>query len=218
MYSRELIFEYENVLTENKTSVNPFLFNRGEYENERKALYIIRYAIHTYLRWSPFQVRDHMTHKILEMMKLEPLLKYIKFPAVIEIETDRDLFYLAVKLYPYQIKYNETDLILRVYKRILSGDMQRFPKQFLTGADGLYRAKLCFYYMLTQYMTFSSVEQMYSFFSSRKGAMSLKKYRLSQVCKDLFEYNIDFLHESLSENQKDELLYHYYRFISICKF
>ena len=25
MYSRELIFEYENVLTENKPSVNPFL-------------------------------------------------------------------------------------------------------------------------------------------------------------------------------------------------
>ena len=42
MYSRELIFEYENVLTENKPSVNPFLFNRGDYENERKALYIMR--------------------------------------------------------------------------------------------------------------------------------------------------------------------------------
>ena len=27
MYSRELIFEYENVLTENKPSVNPFLFS-----------------------------------------------------------------------------------------------------------------------------------------------------------------------------------------------
>ena len=103
MYSRELIFEYENVLTENKPSVNPFLFNRGDYENERKALYIMRYAIQTYLRWNPYEVRDHMTHRILKMLKLEALLKYITFPSVIQIEEDRDLFYLAVKLYPKQI-------------------------------------------------------------------------------------------------------------------
>ena len=110
MYSRELIFEYENVLTENKPSVNPFLFNRGDYENERKALYIMRYAIQTYLRWNPYEVRDHMTHRILKMLKLEALLKYITFPSVIQIEEDRDLFYLAVKLYPKQIKYNENFL------------------------------------------------------------------------------------------------------------
>lgn len=213
MYSRELIFEYENVLTENKAVINPFLFNRGDYENERKALYIIKYAIKTYLRWNPFEVRDHMTHRILKMLKLEPLLRYISFPAVIDITKDRDLFYLAVKLYPSLIKYNEEDLILRVYKRVLSGDLQRFPKQFLVGADGLYRAKLCFHYMLTQYMTFSSVKEMYQFFTTRKGAMELRKYRLAQVSRDLFECNIDFLHESLSENQKDELLYHYYRFM-----
>ena len=107
MYSRELIFEYENVLTENKPSVNPFLFNRGDYENERKALYIMRYAIQTYLKWNPYEVRDHMTHRILKMLKLEALLKYITFPSVIQIEEDRDLFYLAVKLYPKQIIYNK---------------------------------------------------------------------------------------------------------------
>lgn len=217
MYSRELIFEYENVLTENKPSVNPFLFNRGDYENERKALYIMRYAIQTYLRWNPYEVRDHMTHRILKMLKLEALLKYITFPSVIQIEEDRDLFYLAVKLYPKQIKYNEKDLILRVYKRVLKGDMKRFPKQFLAGVDGLYRAKLCFHYMVTQYLTFTGIEDMYRFFSSRGGAVALRKYRLSQVCKDLFEYNVDFLHESLSEDQKDELLYHYYRFSNIYK-
>lgn len=217
MYSRELIFEYENVLTENKAVVNPLLFNRGDYENEKKALFIIRYAVHTYLRWNPYEVRDHMSHKVLSMLKLEPLLKYITFPAVIEIDNDRDLFYLAVKLYPNIIRYNEDDLILRVYKRVLNGNMQRFPKQFLTGADGLYRAKLCMHYMITQFLTFTSVEDMYRFFSLRKGAITLKQYRLSQVCKDLFEYNIDFLHESLSNNQKDELLYHFYRFKTICK-
>ena len=95
--------------------------------------------------------------------------------------------------------------------------MKRFPKQFLAGADGLYRAKLCFHYMVTQYLTFTSIEDMYRFFSSRGGAVALRKYRLSQVCKDLFEYNVDFLHESLSEDQKDELLYHYYRFSNIYK-
>ena len=75
-----------------------------------------------------------MTHRILKMLKLEALLKYITFPSVIQIEEDRDLFYLAVKLYPKKIKYNEKDLILRVYKRVLKGDMKRFPKQFLAGA------------------------------------------------------------------------------------
>ena len=41
---------------------------------------------------------------------------------------------------------------------------------------------------------------------------ALKKYRLYAICTDIFDYPIDFLHEALSKNQKNEFYYHYYKF------
>lgn len=212
MFQRELIFEYESVLTGKKNNISSYLFSQGNYENERKALYIIDYAIQTYLGWTPEEVRDHMNNDILKKLHLTKLLSYIDFPATIQIQNDEDVFYLAVKLYPDKIHYNKTDLILRVYKRVMNGSIQRFPKEYLSDADGLYRAKICFRFMMRQYLTFSSVDEMYSFFASKSGSRELRKYRLASVSRDLFETHIDFLHESLPDSQKDDLLYAYYKF------
>lgn len=212
MFNRELIYEYENMLIGKRTFISPYLFNKSPYENERKALYIIDYAIKTYLGWTPWQTRDNMSMEVLRKLKLDKILHYINFPCVIQIDDPSDIFYLAVKLYPTIINYNERELILRVYKKVLNSKLKRFPKEYLAGAEGLHRAKLCFCYMLSQYFNFQSIEQMYYFFSGKEGNKAMRNYRLAPVSKDLFETNIDFLHESLPEAQQDVLLYAYYKF------
>lgn len=210
--NRELIYDYENMLIGKKSTMSSYLFSKSPYENEKKALYVIDYAIKTYLRWGPEQVRDCLTLEVIKKLKFDKLLDYIRFPGVIQIDRNDDLFYLAVKLYPRQIHYNEIELIIRVYKKVLNGKIQRFPKEFLTGATGLYRATLCFRYMISQFLNFESIEEMYTFFSSSAGSRELRKYRLATVSKDLFVSDIDYLHESLPMSQKDELFYIYYKF------
>ena len=42
---------------------------------------------------------------------------------------------------------------------------------------------------------------MYKFFSTTNGVKALKKYRLYAICTDIFDYPIDFLHESLSSRE-----------------
>ena len=66
--------------------------------------------------------------------------------------------------------------------------------------------------MLTQIPPFSSTEEMYKYFASSKGPKLLKKFRLNVACVTMFDHPIDFLHEALPENQRDEFWYRYYKF------
>ena len=53
---------------------------------------------------------------------------------------------------------------------------------------------------------------MYKFFASSSGTKTLKKYKLSSACMDLFNTPLDFLHQALPENIKSDFLYNLYKF------
>jgi hypothetical protein len=66
--------------------------------------------------------------------------------------------------------------------------------------------------MLTQIPPFANTEEIYKFFASSKGPKLLKKYRLNVACVTMFDHPIDFLHEALPKEQRDEFWYRYYKF------
>lgn len=214
MFNRELVYLYENVLTGNLDKIPDYLF-RNEREREENALYIIRYAFETYLRWSPQDVKNYITLEIIQRLKLDRYLKYINTPPYIQLSNKHDIFYIAAKLYPDEIKFDEKKLVLRVYKKILSRDLKRFPKDYLSGYDGYVRSQLCFRYMVTQFMSFGSIDEIYEFFGTRKCKKAMEKYHLMNVCQKLYTTPLDYMHESLSDRQKDELLYLYYLYLNI---
>lgn len=144
-------------------------------------------------------------------MKLDHLMKWLRFPD--ELDKETDYFYVATLLYPHQIKYNEKELILRTYNRILNGDLKKFPKEYFSGTRGALRACICFQYMLNQHYAFQNAKEMYSFFSTNSGYRALKKYRLISICSEIYDNKLDFLNESLPEEQQDEYWYHYYKFM-----
>lgn len=210
MQNTGVLYEYELILLCKKNSFSPYFFNFSPEYNERMALDVFRYAIEYYLNWSPKEASIYLDKDVLDMMKLTQILKFIRFPC--ELDPNRDFFYIAHLLYPKIIHFDEKELILRTYKEVLSGKLYKFPKEYLSDSMGMTRACICLQYMISQYLQFSSIEDMYHFFSTSEGTKTLKKYRLYAICTDMFEYPIDFLHESLSTKQKNEFFYRLNRF------
>ena len=94
----------------------------------------------------------------------------------------------------------------------------KFPKEYMTGINGLVRAGLCLQYMIMTFFAFHSIEEMYDFFADTQKAISaLKKYRLYAVYSELFDSPLDFLHCSLPEDQRNDTLYNYYKFVNYYK-
>lgn len=206
-----LLYEYEEVLLGHKNSVSNYFFANDETRNEKTALYVVKFAINYYLGWTPDEAIDLLTWDTIKQLKLESVIKYIKFPP--EMDEKDNAYIIKSKLYPHIIKLDDKEITLKVYKRILSKDLYKFPKEYLS-ADriGKTRAMVCMQYMLSQFTSFSDAQEMYKFFATSGGSKLLKKYRLNVVCAALFDYPIDYLHYSLPEDARDEFWYRFYRF------
>ena len=174
------------------------------------ALHIMQYAFETYLGWTPQVLRDNLTLDILERLKLKSLLRYIQFAP--ELNAKEDLFYIAWLIYPETVHYGKKELTLRVYKQLLNKQLQKFPKEFFTGRDGLTRSQICLRFMIEQFLHFTSVEEMYRYFSTEECTKTLRKYKLLVVCRDLYDTQLEYLHESLAKEQRDTFWYRYYDF------
>lgn len=216
MISKELLYyEYEQILIGNKTGFSPYYFKYGDNLSANYVYEIMKFAFEVYLKQSPEDIRDHFNKEISELMKLEPLMKYIDFPE--ELDKGSDYFYIAALLYPQQIKFNEKELILRTFNRVLNGSLKKFPKEYFAGTRGSMRAGICLQYMLNQHYTFENTQALYKFFAGPNGLKALKEYRLNSICNEMFDTPIDYLHDSLPTAQKDEWWYHYYKFIEYDK-
>ena len=213
--NKEVIYEYELLLLGKMKTFSTYFFRFSDAQNEKIALSVFRYAFDTYLRWTPEQLRHHLTYEIVAMLKLTPLLKYIEFPP--EADRTKDMYPIVAKLYPGKFKESVRDVVLRVYGKVLSGEREKFPKEFFGGSEGKYKAILCFQYMLNSMPPFSDVRDMYKAFSGPSGITLLRKHKLYAVCMGIFEYPIDFLHASLPKKIKSEYYYHYYRFLMKAK-
>lgn len=210
---KSAIAEYEDTLLNKRKAVSNYYFSYEKTGNMRLALQIMQYAFDTYLKWSPQELRDSLTLEIMERLKLKPFLRYIQFPP--ELNPRKDLFYIAWQLYPNTVHYSVKDLILRVYQNLLDKKIQKYPKEFFTGTDGLLRAQVCLQYMISQHLTFRSVREMYAYFASHDCEKVLRKYRLFTVCCDLFESPLEYLHTALPKEQQQIFWYRFFQFSKV---
>jgi len=207
---KSAIAEYEDLLVGKRKTLSPYYFNYNTTGNMRLALQIAKYAFDTYLGWSPDQLRDCLTIDVVERLKLHGLIRYIAFPP--ELDSTKDLFYIAWLLYPATVHFSEKDLVLRVYKNLLAKKIQKYPKEFFTGRDGLTRAQVCLRYMIEQYLPVKSIDELYEYFGTQKSVRFMRQNKLLVVCNDLFYTPVEFLHKSLHKNQQNVFLYRYYDF------
>lgn len=210
MSLKEILYEYDLIYLGKKYEFSKSFFSNNTRHNEALAIGVLKHAIEYYLKWTPEVTVKFLNEEIIDLMKLKQVMNYIKFPK--ELDPKKDYFYVAHLMYPDIIPYNVKDIVIKGYKRILKGEKCKFMKNYMSGIGGYINAEICFQYMLEQYLQFSSIEEMYNYFSSPEGIKTLRQYRLLGICTDMYESPLEFLHQSLTNEQKDDFWYHYYRF------
>ncbi len=211
MNSKNIITDYEKLLIKDQgvnLSAGYFCYNQDN--NHKLALNLFRYVMEAILHWTPQDIEKKLDINIIKELHLLLPYKYLIFPE--ELNKRKDCFYVAHLLYPEEIPYNVRNVVLNSYQKILSQENSRLSKNFFLGAEGELRACICLQYVLQEYLLFTSIEEVYYFFSTPKAMRVLRQFRLSGICNDLFDSPLEFVHCALPTAQKNELYYQFYRF------
>lgn len=206
---KELCLEYDRIVTGQKKTYSSSFFKVNEEIARDNALAIMRYAFEYFLCWTPEDIANSLTFEILKIMKLHSLIKYLQIPE--EFGGKLEARYYAHILYPNKIYYDDSNLALDTYKRVISIKGCSYPKKFFHDEKGVARAKICLSYVLREKLIFSNIEEVYRYFLTSKGKADIHNYYLTAAF-DLFETPIDYVHQTLSSSQRDEFLFNYYKF------
>lgn len=215
MLTPTFIYEYERVLIERRKVFPNYIFADYRDTKETIALDIIRYGIKKYLGWNAERAKTNLTYALLKKIKVYDLIGYICHPPEIDLYTD--LFFIINKLYPSGEDFNFRDQVIGTYKKVLKGQLSRFPKGFFEGVNGELRAALCLQYALNNQKVFSSLEDGYAFFASPKGPAFLKEAKIFGPVNTLFTTPLEYFHYSLGEDLQSEFFYNFYNFTAAYK-
>jgi len=189
--------------------------NGSKAEKEIAAKCIIHYIVEDLLGWSAADAEEHMTQEIVSSLNIDKVFKYIHFPPDIIIEKDLD--YIACLAYP-EHNYDVKKQILRVYRRILRGLDDRFPKKIFDGSHGREKAAVLLNEFINTNFVVSSIDDLYAIFSDMpKINYEFKKAKIFAAAKKLYSTPLDFLHYSLSEDERDTFLYGFYQYCNVAK-
>ncbi len=199
-----LIMEYEDILLGKRKEFSPEYVGKNTIAKDIREF--LKYVYEDLLHWTPQMIRDYNNAELVKSLYLTKAIKKIPFPS--ELSADEDFFYVAKFLYPDIIRCSKKHLTLRVYERVLSGDLVKYPKKFFSDADGELNLNICFQYAVSQNLQVKSIEELYAYFSNKEqGIAFLKEARLYNPYVNYYEYPIDILHESLPSQQKNMLFY-----------
>lgn len=209
-----IITEYEQRRIQGEKPLSSAFFSYNEENNHKLALGLFRHVIEKHLRWKPEDIATNLNLSIIEEYDLLTVYRYVIFPD--ELSKKKDFFYIGHLLYPDIISYDMRTFVIDTYRAMLN-DAIKYNKSFFTGEEGELRACLCLQYILIEHTKFSSIEEIYFYFSSKKAMAFLRKYHLSAICRLFFDSPLDYVHNSIPPKQRNELYYQFYRFDTAIK-
>lgn len=208
--SQNLLYEYQLLLLGRIPAIQPDLFEGEAKQKEKAALDIIRYAVEQLLRWTPKEMATKFNKEVINRLKLNKIVSYVIFPP--EADKTRDYFVYAHKLYPTIIPMDLYTLTLLTYNKVHQKHLVKFPKGFFDDNLGRTRALLCMNYALSTNGRFGSKRELYKAFTEGSGMHFIQQHRLELARRLSWEHPIDYVHDALSRNDRDEMWYHYYKF------
>ncbi len=209
-----LLYEYTNMLLGNTQWIPGNYFADGDITNEKNAIEVFKYAFEIFLDIHDPRAMEHeLDQEFMEKMKLTKFLSFIKFP--VELDKKTDLFYLIHRMYPRKVPYSSRDVSVKIYKEYIEGIRPKLPRGFFDGPEGMRRSHYCFIFFVTRYMKFKCVRDMYEFFASADGSKMISKMKLTIPLDNFYYTPVEFLHDSLPDDQKDSFFYNYYGFRSL---
>ncbi|MBP1534889.1 MAG: hypothetical protein IK990_07035 [Ruminiclostridium sp.] len=200
------IADYEEVLLGKKGKYS-FWYCTGNAEyDEKLALDVMRYAFEKLLKWTPEMINECKDIAVLEKMKLY----YIYKQKIIHPyrKTQFSIFNLiAAKMYPDKITLDGKSNTISIYKKVLSGEYVKFPKNFFSTTEGILKFGYCLRYALTEIIGFTSAKELYDMFSEPSIKTVLEKIKLLNVYSLFFETPVDMLHYCIPKALRDDDYY-----------
>ena len=210
MNNTDLYIEYDDIIIGKRKNFSGRFFGKDNLRSSENALEVIRYAFTRYLGWAPDVLELHLDKALMKKLHLNILMRYIDYP--IDYNKDKDYFYLVSLVYSRK-RVDIRSKTIHVYEKILSGEQTKYPKGYFNGSSGIVKAGICFQYMLEHFISFSDMNDLYFLFSTHEGVSLLKEYKLYSVYTEIFDTPVDFLHFSLPEQQKNNVLFSFYKFM-----
>ena len=194
----------------------PLTLNGSVKEKETAAKDIIRYAILEMLGWTPQEAAGHMTWELVVQMKLDRLLTYFKYPKDVDKEYDPDyIVHLAFPEVPFDIKRQ----VLRVYRRLLDGQIEAFPKKIFDGRSGRDKAGILLMEVVATNIPSASIPELYERFANSAASVSLmKKAKIYGVYTKMYSTPLEYFHNSLDEADRDEFLYAFWQYRQVSSY
>lgn len=199
--------EYDDCLMGNRKSYSSALMAKGQ--GPHLCAELLRLIFKYYMHWSHTDVRDRLNKEYIEALRIEPLVNRIPYPP--EVNPKKEFYYVAWYLYPETVNVKPAELVIKLYMDIINNNLVKFPKGYFDGNIGYIRARLLFLTMVREFLPpFDCLERMYAFFASDKGRQCINAYKLAVPLRELYSSALDYMHDSLSDWQKDDDLYEKY--------
>lgn len=203
-----LILEYEEILTGKRRDVSTGY--KGKNLNMDYLVNLFRYVYEDLFEWTPDEVVRNTDKEFLERMHLTSLFGMLPFPP--ELDPKVDIYYIGHILYPDIMPYDKKAMTIRVYEKVLSGTIKKFPKKFFDGGNGRLALQICFQSAVSAKLQYSDVEGLYRFFVSPKGMRFLQQMKILVPCLEAYGNPISLLHDALPDTARSELYYRFYLF------
>lgn len=172
------IYTYRKILNREIKTFSPYFFEL-RYRKKR-ICELVRYLVEEILNITPEEALTQVNKKVLKKHKLDCLLKYVEKP--IELDKD-DCSHLIIYAYKGRVpEPTPEELTIRLYKRVLAGEMKNFPKNyFLDGLKGEEKVKYCVKYLCYEVLKLKKEE-----IPKKLTAEVLKEYKLKIVLNVLY--------------------------------
>lgn len=201
--SLEIAMEYEEILLGKRKKYSSRF--KGENLTQIDIRDFADYVFREILGWTPHMAKDYFCEEIMDNLHLRTILKNINFPQGI---SEKDGYYIAYFTYPEIFKTSSKDIIIRAYEAHIHNKQMRNYSGFFVGADGEVNARVIMQHAIRYYLVPVSVEDMYEFFADEKKYDSfMRTYDLYTPMKAFYDLPLEYMHESLDDQQKNEMLY-----------
>ena len=215
------IRNYEKLLTgeTNKLTLKGSVLNPDELgkraELDRNARSLVAFAVNYVLQWSPLEAYEHITDDIAKKLRFDEIARYMIFQQGV---SKKNYKYMISRAFPNEVKFNPSDQIIDIYKDLLRGDINKFPRFiFDTETGDTSASKLLFYY-LNNHLAIADINALYDTFGDPKTANQiLRKAKLQRVCAEFYDSPLDYLHHSLPPEQRNLFLYGHYDLKRRCR-
>ncbi len=215
MEDRTVIEKYEALM------MNPdyhFYLSGTPKEKENGALAIVRYIVSDLLGWTPQEALACMNRHVAEEMHVDKLLVYVDFSKDVAKEDDYD--YVIYRAFPNEVDYNPYKKIIKLYRKILSGDKVKFPKRYFNKTpDGYMRANCILLYAIQTNLVFQESDMLglFKYFSNAPAInKKLKEWKILAACKMLYDGDaLAFLHNTVDGGEETDFLYNNFKFNKI---